>query len=140
MRIPLYLLMLIVSFHVNAQLYVVVGNDSPISDMTVEDIDDIADLYLGRKKLLGTTYINQVLDRTGDSRRRFFQRVTNMRESQINAYWAKLKFSGSMRAPEQVAAEQLLIDKLLSNPQAVGYTEVLPAQESGVKVILAIDE
>lgn len=140
MHKSLYLLMLIMSFHVNAELYVVVSSQSPISDMVVEDVDDIAAVYLGRKKVLGATYINQVIDRTGEKRRRFFQRVTNMRENQINAYWAKLKFSGSMRAPEQVESESALFDKLLSNPQAVGYTSVLPPQDSGVRVVLEIDE
>lgn len=136
----LTLLILIFTFQANAELYVVVSQNSPITEGEISDISDIADVYLGRKKVLGNTYINEVLDRTGEQRQRFFQRVTNMRENQVNAYWAKLKFSGSMRAPEQIDSESGMYDKLLSNPQAVGYTTTPPPQGSGVRVVLEINE
>ncbi|WP_159738018.1 hypothetical protein [Vibrio atypicus] len=136
MRI-LCLLILLVSSSVYADLYIVVNEKSAIEEF---EIDDIADVYLGRKKTLGSTYINQVLDRTGEDRRRFFRTVTNMRESQVNAYWAKLKFSGSMRAPEEVDSNQLLLEKIIENPMAIGYMTESPPQNSGVKVALQIDE
>tara|TARA_Y100001956_G_C4127634_1_gene191218 strand:+ start:1566 stop:1976 length:411 start_codon:yes stop_codon:yes gene_type:complete len=136
MRIVSLSLLLIAS-HAHADFYIVVNENSPIA---VFAEDDIADVYLGRKKVLGSTYIDQVLDRTGEDRKRFFETVTNMSESQVNAYWAKLKFSGSMRAPEEVSSNQVLLEKLAENPQAIGYMMEKPPEGSGVKVALQINE
>lgn len=136
MRI-LSLCLLLLASHANADFYIVVNEDSPI---TVFAAEDVADVYLGRKKVLGSTYIDQVLDRTGEERKRFFEKVTNMRESQVNAYWAKLKFSGSMRAPEEVGSDKVLLEKIIENPQAIGYMTERPPAGSGVKVALKINE
>ncbi|MGX1925883.1 hypothetical protein ACUALS_11825 [Vibrio sp. NH-7] len=130
-------LLLFLSSHTFAGFYVVVSEESSIAAFNV---DDIADVYLGRKKVLGSSYVDQVLDRTGEERRRFFATVANMRESQVNAYWAKLKFSGSMRAPEEVDSTQALLEKVIENPQAIGYMTEKPPENSGVKVALYIDE
>ena len=130
-------LMLFITTTVNANIYVVVNENSPIQ---VSAVDEIADVYLGRRKSVGDTYIDQVLDRTGEDRRLFFEKVTNMRISQVNAYWAKLKFSGSMRAPEEVDSRQELLDKLANNPQAIGYMREAPPEDSGLRVALQIDE
>lgn len=131
------LCLLLMTTQAFADIYVVVSESSPITTFAV---DDVADVYLGRKKVIGTTYVDQVLDRTGEDRKRFFSAVTNMTESQVNAYWAKLKFSGSMRAPEKVSSEQGLLEKLIENPQAIGYMTKKPSESSGVRVGLHIYE
>ncbi|EHE0025825.1 hypothetical protein JN652_002879 [Vibrio cholerae] len=94
--------------------------------------EQLSALYLGRNRVVGNTYINQVLDRSGTVRQRFFLQVTNMQESQINAYWAKLKFSG----PESVVSEQELIAKLEENPFSIGYTDQVPSD--ALKVLLVL--
>lgn len=137
MRTYLSLLLLLFTPYSVAGLFVVVSEQSQINRF---EVDDIADVYLGRTKVLDSLYINQVIDRKGEVRRRFFMNVTQMRESQVNAYWAKLKFSGSMRAPEQVESDSHVFEKLLANPQAVGYTAERPAIDSGIKVVLEINE
>ncbi len=131
------LLFLFVTQGVSAALYIVVNETSDVNALQIEDVSD---LYLGRKKLLGDTYIDQVLDREGKKRQRFFLRVANMKESQVNAYWARLKFSGRMRAPEGVGSDEDLYGKLLENPKAIGYVTSQPPQDSGIRVALKIDE
>ncbi|QXC58963.1 hypothetical protein KSS82_07545 [Vibrio mimicus] len=103
--------------------------------MTV-DKQELSSLYLGRNRVIGDTYINQVLDRSGEVRQRFFLQITNMQESQVNAYWAKLKFSGRLRAPESILSEQELAEKLEANPFSIGYTDQAP--EDRLKVLLVI--
>ncbi|WP_394128087.1 hypothetical protein [Vibrio hepatarius] len=137
MKKYLSLLLLLFTPYSAAGLFVVVSEQSQIN---VFEVSDIADVYLGRSKVLDSLYINQVIDRKGELRRRFFMSVTQMRESQVNAYWAKLKFSGSMRAPEQVEADSSVFEKLLANPQAIGYTSERPAVNSGIKVVLEIND
>ncbi|ENM5751709.1 hypothetical protein V4V45_000402 [Vibrio mimicus] len=100
------------------------------------DRQELSALYLGRNRVVGNTYINQVLDRTGEIRQRFFLLVTNMQESQVNAYWAKLKFSGRLRAPESIQDEQELVTKLEANPFSIGYTDQPPVED--LKVLLVI--
>lgn len=132
-----FLLILLISQSAYADFFIVVNQESKVPSLKIEDITD---LYLGRKKVLGTVYIDQVLDRTGEERARFFAKVAQMRVSQVNAYWARLKFSGSMRAPERISSTQVLINKLRQNPQAIGYMVEPPPLDSGVKVALKIDE
>lgn len=137
MKKYLSLLLLLFTPYSAAGLFIVVSEQSQIS---VFEAADIADIYLGRTKVLDSLYINQVIDRKGEVRRRFFESVAQMRESQVNAYWAKLKFSGSMQAPEQVESDSSVFEKLLANPQAIGYTSERPAVNSGIKVVLEINE
>lgn len=137
MKKYLSLLLLLFTPYSAAGLFVVVSEQSQIN---VFEVGDIADVYLGRSQVLDSLYINQVIDRKGEVRQRFFMSVTRMRESQVNAYWAKLKFSGSMRAPEQVESDARVFEKLLANPQAIGYTSERPAIDSGIKVVLEINE
>ena len=133
----LSLLLLFVANVACADIYIVVHQNSPIQSV---DIEEIADVYLGRRKSLGDLYIDQVLDRTGEERRRFFESTTHMRISQVNAYWAKLKFSGRMRAPEGIASRVQLVEKLKQNPQAIGYMLEKPPNNSGIRVVLHINE
>ncbi|MFB9217716.1 hypothetical protein [Vibrio sinaloensis] len=133
----LSLCLLFMSSQACAGFYIVVNVNNAMNAISVEDI---ADVYLGRKKVLGSVYIDQVLDRTGEPRRRFFLTVTNMRESQVNAYWAKLKFSGRMRAPEMIETERELLNIIANNPQAIGYMTEPPPEGAGVRVALYIDE
>lgn len=127
------LLFILLSPFARAELYVVASTKSPVIEISKEQLSA---LYLGRNREVGSTYINQVLDRSGDLRQRFFLQVTKMQESQINAYWAKLKFSGRQRAPELILTEQDLIAKLEDNPFSIGYTEQRPSE--GLKVLLVI--
>ncbi len=131
----LLLLLWLICLPSHAKLYVVVSHESDLVSISVSELSDI---YLGRKKTVESVYVNQVLDRTGEVRRRFFEQVTNMQESQVNAYWAKLKFSGRMRAPEAVKRTEVLIKKLIENPNAIGYMSEEPPE--GVKVALIIYE
>ncbi|WP_081017920.1 hypothetical protein [Vibrio metoecus] len=127
------LLVILLSPLASAELYVVAGQESPVSAITKEELSA---LYLGRNRVVGNTYINQILDRSGEVRQRFFFQVTNMQESQINAYWAKLKFSGRLRAPESVPSDQELATKLEANPFSIGYMAQPP--DEALKVLLVI--
>ncbi|MEF2523744.1 hypothetical protein V4D10_15265 [Vibrio mimicus] len=133
MKYWLLLFTLLSPFVSSAELYVVASSQSPLMAI---DRQELSALYLGRNRVVGNTYINQVLDRTGEIRQRFFLLVTNMQESQVNAYWAKLKFSGRLRAPESIQDEQELVTKLEANPFSIGYTDQPPVED--LKVLLVI--
>ncbi|TXZ06824.1 hypothetical protein FXE63_16205 [Vibrio mimicus] len=133
MKYWLLLFTLLSRFASSAELYVVASSQSPLMAI---DRQELSALYLGRNRVVGNTYINQVLDRTGEIRQRFFLLVTNMQESQVNAYWAKLKFSGRLRAPESIQDEQELVTKLEANPFSIGYTDQPPVED--LKVLLVI--
>ncbi|WP_341867180.1 hypothetical protein [Vibrio ouci] len=77
MKKYLSLLLLLFTPYSAAGLFIVVSEQSQIS---VFEAADIADIYLGRTKVLDSLYINQVIDRKGEVRRRFFESVAQMRE------------------------------------------------------------
>ncbi|EJL7830095.1 hypothetical protein NM001_001406 [Vibrio vulnificus] len=135
MKYLILLLIFLGSGLAQAEIFVVVSHESSIHQMKQSDV---ADIYLGRKRIFGQVEITQVLDREDDVRERFFIRIANMRASQINAYWAKLKFSGRVRAPHLVETDEELLSHLLSNPNAIGYMQTLPPDE--LKVVVTINE
>ncbi|ELP5730563.1 hypothetical protein QTV44_003849 [Vibrio vulnificus] len=135
MKYLILLLIFLGSGLAQAEIFVVVSHESSIHQMKQSDV---ADIYLGRKRIFGQVEITQVLDREDDVRERFFIRIANMRASQINAYWAKLKFSGRVRTPHLVETDEELLSHLLSNPNAIGYMQTLPPDE--LKVVVTINE
>ncbi len=53
----------------SAELYEIASPKSPIMEINKEQLSA---LYLGRNRVVGITYINQVLGRSGTVRQRFF--------------------------------------------------------------------
>ncbi|EOB4124788.1 hypothetical protein ACGLQO_002448 [Vibrio vulnificus] len=135
MRYLIFLLASLVMMPVYGEIFVVVSHESAIHQM---DEREVADVYLGRKRSFGRVDITQVFDRSDEVRARFFGKVANMRTSQINAYWAKLKFSGRMRAPDVIETDIELVEHLLANPNAIGYMQTSPPEE--LKVVATIYE
>ena len=135
MKYLILLLTLGLSAAVQAQIFVVVSIESAIQPMSESEV---ADIYLGRKRTFDQAEITQVFDRDGALRERFFNKVANMQTSQVNAYWAKLKFSGRMRAPDLVETDEELVRSLVANPNAIGNRQTPPPKQ--LKVVVKIHE
>lgn len=135
MKYLILLLLFGLSAAVKAQIFVVVSTESAIPPMTESEV---ADIYLGRKRTVDQAEVTQVFDREGELRERFFTRVAKMQTSQVNAYWAKLKFSGRMRAHDLVENDEELVRRLVANPSSIGYMQTPPPKE--LKVVINIHE
>lgn len=107
---------------VSADIVVVVHPESPVKHLTARAVSD---LYLGRKVTVGDGEPLLVLDQPGDSplRERFFRRLNGMDPRRVNAYWARLQFSGDVQPPTPLTGSQAVLDVVRRNPRAIGYVD-----------------
>ncbi|SDW73884.1 hypothetical protein [Marinobacter mobilis] len=107
------------------QLVVVAGPDSDISRLSIEELSD---LYLGKRSTDHEGRQLTVYDLDDLAVRSDFCRsALSMSLLQLRAYRAKQVFTGRGRPPRQLAVEEL-IERVKNNPQAIGY---LPRDRAG---------
>jgi ABC-type phosphate transport system substrate-binding protein len=121
-----------------AEIVVVVHPDNPVQALSPRDVSD---LYLGRTRALGSTRRALVLDhpRDSDRRRDFFNRVNGMDISRVNAYWARLQFSGDALPPAAMRDDRSVLDIVRRQRDAIGYVEAAHADES-VRIVLRLKD
>ena len=100
----------------NAEIVVIAAKASPVAKATPEQL---ADIYLGRSNEM--TPIDQ--PRSADIHADFLQKVCGKKESQYEAVWAKLEFSGKGTRPRAAASSQAVKQAVAADPKAVGYID-----------------
>ncbi len=121
----------------HADIAVIVAPNSPLQKLSIRDVSDI---YLGRlKKISGESLL--VLDHPKESllRERFYKQVNGMDLSRVNAYWARLQFSGEDLPPISMSNDRSTLDMIRRNHLAIGYVDALAVDES-VRTLLMIKE
>ncbi|MCW8333668.1 hypothetical protein [Vibrio paucivorans] len=136
MRLLLLLCIAAFSSIARAEIYVVVSQNSQIDSISKSEL---AALYLGRKRTIDQDTRIYPLDREGEIRSQFFESITNMSVNQVNAYWAKLRFSGRVQPLDSCNDNTELEQHLISNPASIGYTLQKPSDKH-LKVVMVINE
>jgi ABC-type phosphate transport system substrate-binding protein len=124
-----------------AEIAVVVNPNNPVSVMTAREVSD---LYLGRsrsfvqddQKIPAAVY-EQPQDST--LRESFFRALNGMNLKQLNAYWARLRFSGEVLPPMVLPDSRLVLDAVSRNRGGIGYIDAALVDTS-VKVVLRVRE
>lgn len=104
---------------------------------------DVTDLYLGRTRNLSNGQAVVPLDNPAASaiRARFYKALTGKAITDINAYWARLLFTGQSSPPQHMADTAALLDAVRSSPFMMAYVEQsqVPNPEAlGLKIVLSI--
>jgi ABC-type phosphate transport system substrate-binding protein len=120
------------------RLVVVVNPDSGVASIS---LDEARNLFLGRQKRLGSGLPAMPVeqDAPADIRARFYHRLAHKDLAEINAYWARLFFTGQARPPRQAASAEAVIRAVAADPGAIGLLE-WTRPDRRVKVVLALDE
>ncbi len=113
---------------------VIANSGSPISTI---DRQQLSDLYLGRKKALSGRIKLNLYSLTRDSalRRQFFASMNGMSLAQVDAYWARLQFTGRVYPPPKLPAETDVIRAVSKDVSALGYVSEAALTDE-VKVLL----
>ena len=142
-RIALSLLCLVWSAMSWADVVVVAHPDSPIRAMTARQVSD---LYLGRSRTLelgksGESAAVLIYEHPTDSavREAFFRSLNGMGLRQVNAYWARLRFSGEILPPMSLSDSHAVLNAVARNRNAIGYVDSSLVNDS-VKVVLRLKE
>ncbi len=122
----------------SADILVIVNPDSPLAATSKQLISDI---YLGRVRSTASSERLLILDqpRNSELRSRFFRQLNGMNLRNINAYWARLEFSGDCQPPITMSDSASVINEVSNNRLAVGYVEA-GALPPGVKTVLVLKE
>jgi hypothetical protein len=107
---------------VRADLVVVANSHSGIERLTQ---DEVVNIYLGRYRRLTSGIAAEPVDLADDSelRARFYRSLVNKSLAEINAYWARLVFSGKTRPPQLANSVEAALQYVVARPGALAYLE-----------------
>ena len=126
-----------------ADILVIVHPDNPVQSMTPREISD---LYLGRsrsfnlsdRKAGASAYVYE-LPADSHLRETFFRSLNGMDIKQVNAYWARLRFSGEVLPPAVLPDARAIQESVSRDRNAIGYVDAAAVGNS-VKVVLRLKE
>ncbi len=87
--------------------------------------DEVTHIFMGRKKRLpGDLVALQVEQALPPAvRARFYERLVQKSLPEINAYWARLYFSGQAQPPRQLDTAEEVLDLVALNKGAIGVVD-----------------
>lgn len=114
--------LLIASTACAAELVVAVRNDSEIGTLSKNEVIDI---FLGRFRQLPSGQRAEPLDQAKQSpeRQAFYHVLINKTSAEIDAYWARLLFTGRVTPPRVMDSQEHMMDELIRNARAIGYID-----------------
>ena len=95
--------------------------------LTVERLthEEVVNIFMGRYRKLPDGSALQPLDMKGDTpeRRGFYKKLLDKSLAEIDAYWARLIFSGRTLPPAALDADDEILQRVARDPSAVGYVD-----------------
>ena len=113
---------------------VIVHPDNPVESLNLQELSD---LYLGRgHRVTDHQHLAVVFDYSSDNHHRegFYRSITGADITRINAYWARLRFSGQMTPPVVQPSPEAMLEAVRRNPRSIGYVPSA-ALDASVRVI-----
>ncbi|MBF0259559.1 MAG: hypothetical protein HQK62_12100 [Desulfamplus sp.] len=123
---------------VSNEIAVVVNPQNKVENLTSRQISDI---FLARSRTFPSGEAVMVLEQkwNGALREKFFHLLNGMSLKRINAYWARLQFSGEIQPPPLMPNDIKMRDAVRKNRNAIGYMATEYVDES-IRVILILRE
>ena len=130
---------LLFSLHSSAQgLVVVVNKSNSINALSKREVIDI---YMGRYITFPNGKKAKPFDLPAESqfKKDFYLELVNQNERKINAYWARVLFSGRAKPPESVESINEVLSHLQNSEFSIAY---IPESEmtDDVKVVYRLNE
>ncbi|MBP7640711.1 hypothetical protein [Thauera phenylacetica] len=115
------------------ELVVIVHRDSGISTLSREQASH---LFLGRVKMLPSGGRANVVE-VEPLRASFYRRLLGREIAEINAYWARLQFSGRTQPPLRVSDSAAAVARVAEDPQAIAFVDAVP-DDPRARVVLRL--
>lgn len=125
------------SFFAQAELVVVASSSNPIHQIEKQDLIDV---YMGRFNTLPSGQNVSTIDFPSNSKERdkFYLYLTGKSSAQINAYWARLLFTGRARPPLELESKDAVVEHLIRHPNTIAYMKAEDV-DSRLKVLYKLD-
>jgi hypothetical protein len=117
-------------------IVVIVNPASGVHEMTRAQV---ADVFMARDRHLptGVTALPLDMDIQSIERREFYSKLLRKSVPEINAYWARLLFSGRATPPQQIPDSNAALKAVAENKGAIAYLDKKDV-DSRVKVVLEL--
>ncbi|MCH9698153.1 MAG: hypothetical protein K0U68_08630 [Gammaproteobacteria bacterium] len=132
-RIICYLLLL-VSANSVADISVITNINNGIDSVSRQKVQDI---FMGRSRSFPEGNFALPLD-LNPLRSEFYFKLTGRPVEQINAYWARIMFSGQASPPTMLPDEQTLLKTIRENTGAIGYIDSNHVDKTQVRVLFIL--
>ena len=105
-----------------AEPVVVVNAGSGVASLSR---DQVINIFLGRYRQFPSGLAALPIDQPADQpmKAQFYRMLVDKDLSEINAYWARLIFSGKTAPPRQAASSAEVVEWLARNRGAIGYVD-----------------
>lgn len=122
----------------HATLVVIVNANSNIEQLSRSEVVNI---FMGRYRRLPDGSELRPLEVRGETpeRRDFYHTLLDKSLAEINAYWARLVFSGRTQPPMALDNQRDVLDKVAHDSNAIGYIERANLNNQ-VKVVYVLPE
>lgn len=122
----------------SAEVVVVVNARNGIDRLSRQEVVNI---FMGRYRKFPDGATARPLDMNIESaeRRIFYKKLLDKNLDEINAYWARLVFSGRTSPPAQSKSREQLLTELASDPNAIAYIDRKDLG-ANVKVVYSLPE
>lgn len=120
MRIHLAALLLLVVQAAQADVAVIAHAKNPIPTLAPKDVQDV---FLGRTRTFSDGHFALPVDQPSPLRDEFYQLLTGRSIEQIDAYWARLVFTGQTSPPRQLPNDDAVLKAVRENESAIGYVD-----------------
>jgi hypothetical protein len=113
---------------------------NPASGVERMSRDDAINIFMGRYRKLPSGLIAFPIDigRQTAERKKFYSLLVSKDPAEIDAYWARLVFSGQTSPPLQVPDQKTAVQLVAGNRSAIAYVDRDQA-DSRVKVVLELE-
>lgn len=101
-------------------IQVIVNRQSELTELTQQQV---VGLFLGRARNLPNGKAAKAIDNKigSDIRARFFEVLTGKSISDIDAYWARLRYSGRASPPSELDDTSSILEAVRQNQDAIAY-------------------
>ncbi|MDP5253848.1 MULTISPECIES: hypothetical protein [unclassified Vibrio] len=104
-----------------AEVVVIVNLNNPISSLEKREI---IDLFMGKQKAFRHGQSARPFDQSESSiKASFYHHLINKNLAQVNAYWARLLFTGRASPPQELSDDQSIIEAVRKAPGAIAYID-----------------
>lgn len=127
-------LLLLFSSTLRADIAVIGNINNELKPMTQKEVKEV---FMGRSRSLPNGSFALPLDHQ-KLRADFYLSLTNRPIEQINAYWARIIFSGQASPPIKLPNSRAIIKVVTDNKGAIGYINTTDIKENKIRILLIL--
>lgn len=114
------LLLVLFMLPAQAELVVIVHIKNNIDSLTAKQVQEI---FLGHTRIFPNGKFALPIDQSSRVRTEFYEKLTARPIEQINAYWARIMFTGQASPPQQLPDDAAVLQTVRENEGAIGYID-----------------